>query len=120
MYVRTYVGTESVKAQNGRIGSGVAAPAGAKLADGSTPQHAGQAGSSKGGKNKSYLNRPSLKPYELCSEVDPATGKACIKKRESQVRKGKRYFKRYCSKIIVGSTRKRCHDFRRNPDEPWP
>ena len=32
------------------IRSGVAAPAGATLADGSTPQHAGQAGWSKGGK----------------------------------------------------------------------
>ena len=44
-----YVGIESVKAQHGRIGSGVAAPAGAQMADGSTPTDAGQAGHSKGG-----------------------------------------------------------------------
>ena len=44
------VGTETVKTQNGYIGSGVAALAGARLADGSKPQHAGQAGRSKGGK----------------------------------------------------------------------
>ena len=44
-----YAGTESVKAQHGRIGSGVVAPAGAQMADGSKPTDAGQAGSSKGG-----------------------------------------------------------------------
>eukprot|EP01048_Picozoa_sp_COSAG05_P013363 COSAG05_NODE_1417_length_4940_cov_7.065895_4_plen_120_part_00 len=79
----------------------------------------GQAGRSAGGKSK-MLNRPPLDVDELCSEVDPATGMACIKKRQSQVIKGKRYYKRYCRSIIVGSKRKRCHDFRRKPDEPWP
>ena len=44
-----YAGTESVKAQHGRIGSGVATPAGAQMADGSTPTDAGHAGTSKGG-----------------------------------------------------------------------
>ena len=44
-----YAGTESVKAQHGRVGSGVAAPAGTQMADGSTPTDAGQAGRSQGG-----------------------------------------------------------------------
>ena len=68
-----YLGIASWQAQNGVVGSGVAAAAGAKLADDSTPQHAGQAGNSKGGKN-SMLNRPQLDVDELCPVVDPETG----------------------------------------------
>ena len=129
MYVRMYVlvililllylGIELVKSQNGYIGSCCATPAGAKLADGSTPHHAGQAGWSTGGKHRIY-NRPPLDADLLCSIIDPATGMGCIKKRQSQVIKGKRYYKRYCPTGPLGSARKQRHDFRRKLGEPWP
>eukprot|EP01048_Picozoa_sp_COSAG05_P004033 COSAG05_NODE_203_length_14207_cov_24.645379_10_plen_109_part_00 len=88
--------------------------------DGSKPQHAGQASNSNGGKNKNHLNRPRLDANELCSLFDPQTGMACINKLSSQVIKGKRYYKCYCSARPLGSVKKRCHNFRRKPGEPWP
>ena len=100
------IGTETVKTQNGYIGSGVAALAGARLANASKPQHAGQAGCSKGGKHR-LLNRPRLDANELCSIVDPQTGMACICKLSSQVIKGKRYYKRYCGAGPLESARVR-------------
>eukprot|EP01048_Picozoa_sp_COSAG05_P019833 COSAG05_NODE_3213_length_2238_cov_2.330996_2_plen_126_part_00 len=105
---------------NRGIGSNVTAPAGAKLADGSTPQHARQAGNSKGDKNN-MLNRPQLDVDERCPVADPETGLACIKTRSSSTAKGKRYWKNYCNARPLGcNTAYRCHDFRRKPDEAWP
>ena len=115
-----------MQAQNGCIGSSVAAPAGAKLADGSAPQHAGQAGNSTGGKNNmlSRLNHPQLDANELCTLVDPETGMACVKKRNWTSKNGKRYFSSYCcaGRHVSGNNckRKAYHDFRREPDKPWP
>ena len=70
------------------------------------------------------LNRPQLDANELCSLVSPETGMACVKKRNTTIRNGKRWFSCYCQAgpLVSGGSqkRKRYHDFRREPDKPWP